>query len=166
MPLGKLVKIQKVRNKMIFDASLPTCDLCGKRMHERSIAYQCGFALCQACDGKYNDQELKEKKESEIMKNIRPLSKVSIILQMISRPNGASVSVMMEETVSSSMRIRAMISDLRTRHIKIITKNANELMDHYQSLYNCTADEIEFSKEYKDANSERILSTIYVRKDI
>ncbi len=166
MPLGKLVKIQKVRNKMIFDASLPTCDLCGKRMHERSIAYQCGFALCQACDGKYNDQELKEKKESEIMKNIRPLSKVSIILQMISRPNGASVSEMMEATVSSSMRIRAMISDLRTRHIRIITKNANELMDHYQSLYNCTADEIEFSKEYKDANSERILSTIYVRKDI
>ena len=135
-------------------------------MHERSIAYQCGFGLCQACDGKYNDQELKEKKESEIMKNIRPLSKVAIILQMISRPNGASVSEMMEATVSSSMRIRAMISDLRTRHIKIITKNANELMDHYQSLYNCTANEIEFSKEYKDANSERILSTVYVRENI
>ena len=151
---------------MIIDHSLPTCDLCGKRMHERSIAYQCGFALCQACDGKYNDQELKEKKESEIMKNIRPLSKVAIILQMISRPNGASVSEMMEATVSSSMRIRAMISDLRTRHIKIITKNANELMDHYQSLYNCTANEIEFSKEYKDANSERILSTVYVRENI
>jgi len=148
---------------MIIDHSLPTCDLCGKRVHERSISYQCGFALCQACDGKYDDQELKQKKESEIMKNIRPLSKVSIILQMISRPNGASVSEMMEATVSSSMRIRAMISDLRTRHIKIITKNANELMDHYQSLYNCTADEIEFSKEYKDANSERILSTVYVR---
>lgn len=160
------MKIQRVRNKMIFDASLPTCDLCGKRMHERSIAYQCGFALCQACDGKYDDQELKEKKESEIMKNIRPLSKVAIILQMISRPNGASVSEMMEATVSSSMRIRAMISELRMRHIKIITTNANELMDHYQSLYNCTANEIEFSKEYKDANSERILSTIYIRKDI
>tara|TARA_R100001163_G_C5027744_1_gene168850 strand:- start:366 stop:821 length:456 start_codon:yes stop_codon:yes gene_type:complete len=151
---------------MIFDASLPTCDLCGKRMHERSIAYQCGFALCQACHGKYNDQELKEKKESEIMKNIRPLSKVAIILQMISKPNGASVREMMEATVSSSMRIRAMISELRMRHIRIIATNANELMDHYQSVHNCTADEIEFSKEYKDANSERILSTIYVRKDI
>ena len=129
---------------MTLDASLPTCDLCGKRMHERSIAYQCGFALCQACDGKYDDQELKEKKESEIMKNIRPLSKVSIILQMISRPNGASVSEMMEATVSSSMRIRAMISDLRTRHIKIITRNENANVDHYHN----------------------ILSTIYVRKDI
>ena len=151
---------------MIFDASLPTCDLCGKRMHERSIAYQCGFALCQACHGKYDDQELKEKKESEIMTNIRPLSKVSIILQMISQPNGASISEMMEETISSSMRIRATISELRMRGIRIITKNANELMDHYQSVHNCTADEIEHSKEYKDANSERILSTIYVRKDI
>ena len=60
-----MVKTQRVRNKMIFDASLPTCDLCGKRMHERSIAYQCGFALCQDCDGEYDDQELKEKKESE-----------------------------------------------------------------------------------------------------
>jgi len=139
MPLGKLVKIQKVRNKMIIDHSLPTCDLCGKRMHERSIAYQCGFALCQACDGKYDDQELKEKKESEIMTNIRPQSKVSIILQMISRPNGASISEMMEATVSSSMRIRAMISELRMRHIRIITK---------------------------DANSERILSTVYVRENI
>ena len=129
---------------MIIDHSLPTCDLCGKRMHERSIAYQCGFALCQACHGKYDDQELKEKKESEIMKNIRPLSKVSIILQMISRPNGASVSEMMEATVSSSMRIRAMISDLRTRHIKIITRNENANVDHYHN----------------------ILSTIYVRKDI
>ena len=84
------------------------------------------------------------------MKNIRPQSKVSIILQMISKPNGASISEMMEATVSSSMRIRAMISELRMRHIRIITK----------------ANEIEFSKEYKDANSERILSTIYVRKDI
>jgi len=139
MPLGKLVKIQKVRNKMIIDHSLPTCDLCGKRMHERSIDYQCGFALCQACDGKYDDQELKEKKESEIMTNIRPQSKVSIILQMISRPNGASISEMMEATVSSSMRIRAMISELRMRHIRIITK---------------------------DANSERILSTVYVRENI
>jgi len=139
MPLGKLVKIQKVRNKMIIDHSLPTCDLCGKRMHERSIAYQCGFALCQACDGKYDDQELKQKKESEIMTNIRPQSKVSIILQMISRPNGASISEMMEATVSSSMRIRAMISELRMRHIRIITK---------------------------DANSERILSTVYVRENI
>jgi len=100
------------------------------------------------------------------MTNIRPQSKTSIILQMISKPNGASVSEMMEATVSSSMRIRAMISELRMRHIKIITTNANELMDHYQSLYNCTANEIEFSKEYKDANSKRILSTIYVRKDI
>ena len=78
------------------------------------------------------------------MKNIRPLSKVSIILQMISRPNGASVSEMMEATVSSSMRIRAMISDLRTRHIKIITRNENANVDHYHN----------------------ILSTIYVRKDI
>ena len=107
------------------------------------------------------------KKESEkIMTNIRPQSKISIILQMISRPNGASISEMMQETVSSSARIRAMISELRMRHIKIITKNANELMDHYQSVYNCTANEIEFSKEYKDANSERILSTVYVRGDI
>ena len=100
------------------------------------------------------------------MTNIRPQSKISIILQMISRPNGASISEMMQETVSSSARIRAMISELRMRHIKIITKNANELMDHYQSVYNCTANEIEFSKEYKDANSERILSTVYVRGDI
>jgi len=73
------------------------------------------------------------------MKNIRPQSKVSIILQMISRPNGASISEMMEATVSSSMRIRAMISELRMRHIRIITK---------------------------DANSERILSTVYVRENI
>jgi len=139
MPIIGINKKKKVRNKMIIDHSLPTCDLCGKRMHERSIAYQCGFALCQACDGKYDDQELKEKKESEIMKNIRPQSKVSIILQMISRPNGASISEMMEATVSSSMRIRAMISELRMRHIRIITK---------------------------DANSERILSTVYVRENI
>ena len=100
------------------------------------------------------------------MKNIRPQSKVSIILQMISKPNGASIREMMEATVSSSMRIRAMISELRMRHIRIIATNANELMDHYQSVHNCTADEIEFSKEYKDANSERILSTVYVREDI
>jgi ribosomal protein L37AE/L43A len=139
MPIIGINKKKKVRNKMIIDHSLPTCDLCGKRMHERSIAYQCGFALCQACDGKYDDQELKEKKESEIMTNIRPQSKVSIILQMISRPNGASISEMMEATVSSSMRIRAMISELRMRHIRIITK---------------------------DANSERILSTVYVRENI
>jgi len=139
MPIIGINKKKKVRNKMIIDHSLPTCDLCGKRMHERSIAYQCGFALCQACDGKYDDQELKQKKESEIMTNIRPQSKVSIILQMISRPNGASISEMMEATVSSSMRIRAMISELRMRHIRIITK---------------------------DANSERILSTVYVRENI
>jgi hypothetical protein len=110
---------------------------------------------------------INKKTESEkIMTYNRPQSKISIILEMISRPNGASISEMMEATVSSSMRIRAMISELRMRHIRIITKNANELMDHYQSLYNCTANEIEFSKEYKDANSERILSTVYVREDI
>ena len=93
-------------------------------------------------------------------------SKISIILQMISRPNGASVSEMMETTCSSANRIRAAISELRMRYIRIIAKNADELMDYYQSVHNCTADEIEFSKEYKDANSERILSTIYVREDI
>ena len=126
-----------------------------------------GFFACSSI--KYFVRLGINKKESEkIMTyaHLRPLSKVSIILEMISRPNGASISEMMEATVSSSMRIRAMISELRMRHIRIITKNANELMDHYQSLYNCTANEIEFSKEYKDANSERILSTIYVRKDI
>ena len=98
--------------------------------------------------------------------HLRPLSKVAIILEMISRPNGASVSELMKATCSSSSRIRAAISELRMRHIKITAKNANELMVHYQSFYNCTADEIEFSEEYKDANSERILSTVYVRGDI
>lgn len=38
------------------------CDLCGKLEHERSIVYQCDYALCQTCDGKYTDQELKEKR--------------------------------------------------------------------------------------------------------
>jgi len=78
------------------------------------------------------------------MTNIRPQSKVSIVLEMISKPNGASISEMMEATVSSAMRIRAMISELRMRHIRIITKNENANVDHYHN----------------------ILSTIYVRKDI
>jgi len=98
--------------------------------------------------------------------HLRPLSKISIILEMISRPNGASISEMMEATCSSSSRIRAAISELRMRHIKITAKNANELMDHFQSIFNCTADEIEFSKEYRAANERRILATIYVREDI
>ena len=98
--------------------------------------------------------------------HLRPLSKVSIILEMISRPNGASISEMMEATCSSSSRIRAAISELRMRHIRITAKNANELMDHFQSIFNCTADEIEFSKEYRAANERRILATIYVREDI
>ena len=112
------------------------------------------------------DKLMKTQKVSNKMTNIRPQSKASIILQMISRPNGASVSEMMEATVSSSMRIRAMISELRMRHIKITAKNANELMDHFQSIFNCTADEIEFSKEYRAANERRILATIYVKEDI
>ena len=41
------------------------CELCGKLEYERSIVYQGDYALCQACDGKYDDQELKNKIESE-----------------------------------------------------------------------------------------------------
>ena len=72
------------------------------------------------------------------MTNIRPQSKISIILQMISRPKGASISEMMQETVSSSARIRSMISELRMRHIRITTK----------------------------VSQSDILSTVYVREDI
>ena len=103
------------------------------------------------------------------MTSIRPQSKVAIILQMISTSNGASVSELMEATCSSANRIRAAIADLRMRHIRIITTNEselNELVDYYQDLYNCTYNEIEFSKEYKDINSEIIKSTIYKREEI
>ena len=72
------------------------------------------------------------------MTNIRPQSKISIILQMISRPKGASISEMMQEPVSRSARIRGMISELRMRHIRITTK----------------------------VSQSDILSTVYVREDI
>lgn len=96
-----------------------------------------GFFACSSI--KYFVRLGINKKESEkIMTNIRPQSKISIILQMISRPKGASISEMMQETVSSSARIRAMISELRMRHIRITTK----------------------------VSQSDILSTVYVREDI
>ena len=102
---------------MIFDASLPTCNLCNKRMyHERSIAYQCGFALCQACDGKYDDQELKEK-----------FSIPQKINHYYSTEYGTSYPY----------------------NQCFYFVNESDLMDHFQFLYKCTANEIEFSDDYK-----------------
>ena len=38
-----------------------TCQVCGRQEDERAMQEQCGIPLCLSCDGKYTDEELKEK---------------------------------------------------------------------------------------------------------
>ena len=36
------------------------CNLCGKLEDERNSQIQCGFILCNSCDGLYSDEELQD----------------------------------------------------------------------------------------------------------
>lgn len=56
---------------------MESCDCCGKRVDERSMAFvrtrvTLGFFVCQACRGMYDDQELLEKCEEQAAESGKP----------------------------------------------------------------------------------------------